>query len=468
MKPKLLYDVLRQTSPRKMYGSLAVPTNRYNVLSRDNSPADSVRSNLSQRSRSVSIKRKNSSSGTGTDNPPISYANVTAVSGSVNVQNAAVENLTEDIVKVKSVCDKLGTMVNNSDVSPGLIEIFSVVKEAFSGICDNQGKIVELLKNNQQQPPNVPVLEGPTLLPSNGNSGKRFKPASNKPTTVPQPSMVDLATLVNKNISGNSKEDATLRNFKESVKEAEKSTLVFNLNMGRVPIMNQETMSTKATMALNEMATKVAKAEGKTTNEDTLSAIDYVLSVVEGMTFYGKKTKSYSKKGDPDSGSYCTVPVRYDFRDRDIRSYAETVLRDKCKIQCATPYPLILRETIKQVINGVKKEFPNCYVRVVVDTGKMCLRVFRRPKLDPGSTAEKEWFKMDDPVPIPAEALDIYAKEVPEGFKVVHQFRKNRTSRGSDSSVMEDDMSQVSESRLSCSQPNVQPQGKKSSPGKTA
>jgi hypothetical protein len=49
-------------------------------------------------------------------------------------------------------------------------------------------------------------------------------------------------------------EDPEKKNFRDAVKAAESSTLVFNLNMGRVPIMNKETMKTKATLALTSMA----------------------------------------------------------------------------------------------------------------------------------------------------------------------------------------------------------------------
>jgi hypothetical protein len=136
------------------------------------------------------------------------------------------------------------------------------------------------------------------------------------------------------------------------------------------------------------------------------------------MKFYGRATKSFQKRGDPLSGSYCTVPIRYDFSDKDTRAYAESVLKDKCKLQCSTPYPLILRETIKQVMNKVKEEFPNHYVTVSVDTSSMSLKVAYRPMIPAGSKEEKKWSYLDKVIPIPREALDINARKVPLGFKV--------------------------------------------------
>ena len=42
--------------------------------------------------------------------------------------------------------------------------------------------------------------------------------------------------------------------FRDLVSEAGKSSLIFNLDMGRVPLINKETMSIKATSALTAMA----------------------------------------------------------------------------------------------------------------------------------------------------------------------------------------------------------------------
>jgi hypothetical protein len=165
-----------------------------------------------------------------------------------------------------------------------------------------------------------------------------------------------------------------------------------------------------------------------------MATLDDVLSTVEGMHFFGKTTKSYNKSNDPDSGSYCTIPVRYDFADKDTRLYAESVLREHCKVQCTTPYPTILREAIKQVMNKVKKDYPNNYVRVQVDTGNMYFKVARRPHVDEKTGGKKEWFNVTSALHIPTEALDVSARKVPEGFQVKWPNEKNRSNSTSSSS----------------------------------
>jgi hypothetical protein len=159
--------------------------------------------------------------------------------------------------------------------------------------------------------------------------------------------MVDLSSFKKASPTGNkattsSEEDPKVSKFKEAVREAEKSTLIFNLNLGKVPLINQDTMNTRVTMALSEMAASEEKKSGAIPSDDTASVIDDILSVTKGIKFFGRKTQTYRKAGDSRSGSFCTIPVRYDFHDKDSRIYAETTLRDKCKVQCTTPYPTIL------------------------------------------------------------------------------------------------------------------------------
>jgi hypothetical protein len=409
MRPKLVYDVLRQSSPRKMAGKNSLPPNRYNLLTRDSSPADSVRSNLSVRSRSISVKRKNSSDGSGSQHlsqAPESYASICGTSSQSPADDQETELVNEEIAKVSSICDKVSGEISKQEVDPALISIFSGILDAMAGIVKTQ----TMLNNKKSQT----STSASTQVPQ--PQTKRSKPDSSG-LVFTDLSIFKKASAPGPKPSGNSESDPSLKKFKDTVKEAEKSVLIFNLNLGRAPIMNQDTMSTRTTMALTQRAAEVEKATGKIPSEDTQDCLDDVLSSVTGMKFFGKSTKSYSKAGDPDSGSYCTVPVKYEFADKDAKQFAESVLKDKCKVQCSTPYPAILREAIKQVINEVKREHSNHFVKVNIDLGSMTLKPSIRPLVDPKSKDPKVWSRLD-PIPIPLAALDVSARKVPDDFSI--------------------------------------------------
>jgi hypothetical protein len=317
-----------------------------------------------------------------------------------------VDEVNVGIAKVKSICEKVTVEIAADNIDPVYVPIFKLLNEAITGLCDNQVKIVNNLQGNTAKSTVNTVII----------SDKRPR------QEISDSHMVDLRQFsqrptVNRQVI-KPPVDPQVKKFKDAVNDAEKSTLIFNLNLGKVPIINQDTMSTKVTKALSEKAAQKDGMRGSIPSEESAMALDDVLSVAKGMKFYGKSTKTYRNPKDQLSGSYCTIPVRYDFPDKETRAHAETVFRDKCKVQCSVPYPLILRETIKQVVDQTKSRFPGQYVKVNVDTGSMQLHVVRRPMLAEGDKSKKVW-TYEDPIPIPKDCLDLSARSIPEGYKVV-------------------------------------------------
>jgi hypothetical protein len=156
-----------------------------------------------------------------------------------------------------------------------------------------------------------------------------------------------------------------------------------------------------------------AAKEGKNRSvpsPDLVAAIDDVTSLVTNMEFYGTSTKEYKGK---DSTGFCTVPVKYQFKDRDQKVFAEKTLRDKCNVKCATPYPAIVRECIKQVIEHVRQSHPGDFIRVGVNVKEFALKVSRRP---PGK--DLKWIEYPELLPLPLEAWNVSAKKCPDGLRM--------------------------------------------------
>jgi hypothetical protein len=209
--------------------------------------------------------------------------------------------------------------------------------------------------------------------------------------------------------------------FKETVREAEKSTLIFNLDMGRVPLLNAETIAKKATLTLRAMAAKVEKSKTSLPSKEKIVAIDDVLSVTTGHRFYGSVTKTYNNPKDAASGSFCTVPVRYDFKDQKTKIQAETILRTTCNVNCATPYPTILRECIKQTGDFFRGVYNTNYVAVSVDVGKLSLKVSHKQDKD------SKWIPHDKLIPIPPAAFNVSARKPPLGFRMTGLIPSNES-----------------------------------------
>jgi hypothetical protein len=347
----------------------------------------------------------------------VSYAAATAgAEDLIPVPDPDEEKIDSGIAKVKSLCEKVNVDLQDESLPPLVVTILATLSEAVLGVCENQ----VLLKNRKF---GTVIPASGYITKSNISSGNTQGNANKKSRSDNRDcEYVDLASLrvpsqYRRTVPEPEPDpDPVTERFKEAISDAEKSTLLFNLDLGKVPLINQDAISTKVTKALTEMAAAADKCNGKVPLDDTVSALDDVLSVVEGMKFFGRTTKSFKSTSNPNSGAYCTLPVRYDFADKDTRIYAESVLRDKCKVKCATPYPAVVRECLKQIVDKVKRKYPNTYVKANIDTYNMCFRVYRRPMVDKDFKGKKDWVRFEETIPIPPEALDISARKAPDNF----------------------------------------------------
>jgi len=421
MKPKSASEMLRQYSPRKMLGAGLSAGSRFSAF-RDISPANSIRSAASSiRERSASSKRKLDHNSGST-----SWADIAGNSYNAFISPCAepliwADNLNVKITKVKSLCDKTFEAISSDEISPALVAILGDITTAIRQQCDIQAEITASLGAKLAAAPTRSSTENPgnsyTTLGAITKRARVDNQSSYQPSYLRQPQQSAKVTSYTRQPQGPS-EDPLVSNFKAKVKEAEKSTLLFNLDLGKTPIMNQNTISAKVTTALTSMAASVEGKQSSIPSDDAVAAIDDVLSVVKGMAFFGKSTKTYKNTRDKLSGAFCTIPVKYSFKDKDTRIRAEAILREKCQVNCSTPYPTILREALRQVASHVKGMYPKDSVRTSVDLKNMGIKVSRRPPCDPGSTTLKSWKDYDKVIPLPPEVFDTSARKIPDGFRV--------------------------------------------------
>ena len=146
-----------------------------------------------------------------------------------------------------------------------------------------------------------------------------------------------------------SAEEVAVKKVKHAIREAEKKTLVFNLDLGTAPTMNKETLSRKVTMALS---TKCSAGGHDYHIGDAEEVLDDLLSCSK-LEFLGSSLRKYlnnNNNKDPLNGKMCTMPVRFDFKDRETRIQAEISLRKICQVRCSTPYPKKLRQLLNKLV----------------------------------------------------------------------------------------------------------------------
>ena len=224
VRPFSAADLLRQNSPRKF----ATIPNRIAYL-RDESPAPG--SDNGRRFRSPSVKPK--------PEDPSSYAamaskNLSSISAP-QVDDQTLEQVGINSAKVTSLIDKVKTELVTLGAEPEICTIFNELCEAIKCINDSQQLLSSRKYGNAQS--QASALPAPP---------KKVK--QNPLSSSQAPIFVDISRSQTQSQPevAESQEEADHRRFKEAVKEAERSTLIFNLDMGKVPLMNQETILKKS------------------------------------------------------------------------------------------------------------------------------------------------------------------------------------------------------------------------------
>jgi hypothetical protein len=213
-----------------------------------------------------------------------------------------LEALTIEITKVSTICEKIDKAIETAEDSP-LISILTDICAAIRIVNTNHEGIVK--DQLQYQPANS--AESGIGMVSLGNVPKRNRTfVPNLEVIVPDSAGIrvpdpDVAPI-SPGFSDYRKKPTEsvppeLIKFKEAVEKAESSTLIFNLDMGHVPILNTETMSNKATLALAAMAAENENSTVSVPTEDKIAGIDDILSVVKISNFSaGRQSCTITRK----------------------------------------------------------------------------------------------------------------------------------------------------------------------------
>jgi hypothetical protein len=116
------------------------------------------------------------------------------------------------------------------------------------------------------------------------------------PLSQDPPSGKTLASIGKKTPSP---EELQAKKVKQAINRAEKTTTVFELDMGSIPVINKDTMARKVTLALHENASKSEQvSSGKISHADAEEMIDNLLTCAS-LDFLGNGTSKYRNDQRP-------------------------------------------------------------------------------------------------------------------------------------------------------------------------
>jgi hypothetical protein len=197
-----------------------------------------------------------------------------------------------------------------------------------------------------------------------------------------------------------SEEEIKVKKVKAVLREAEKKTVLFNLNLGKNPAMNKDTLSRKVTEALSE---SVRTGKHDYHIGDAEEVLDDILSCSK-LEFLGTQSKLfYNNKNDEDvrNNAMYTLPVRMEFKDRECRFESEIMLRKLCKVNCSVPYPKRMRLLLNEVLSAGKRLQPDCYIRTKVNVENLTVEAHAK--------TASGWLDLGLKRQIPLDVIDIPA-----------------------------------------------------------
>ena len=186
-------------------------------------------------------------------------------------------------------------------------------------------------------------------------------------------------------------EDKGKAALRKALETAEKTAIVFNSNLGNMPIANRTTLSHNFTEGLRLAAIDKSGADPVVATEAVRAAAD-ALSCAAGVEFLGQSSRRPTVTGGAgvEAAAFCTMPVRLTFEDRGGRQYFERTMREKCGIRSTLSLPNGIRAELKKFHNSMKEKNPEKMVMTRPDAARLCFICFTKTEGD------KSWSQSPD------------------------------------------------------------------------
>jgi hypothetical protein len=174
--------------------------------------------------------------------------------------------------------------------------------------------------------------------------------------------------------------------LKAALTAAEKSAVVFDVDLGQSAIANRNTLNS----AFTEGIKKATLATAETSNDDVDEAVRLVndaLSCVDNMDFLGQTTSRKIDKRDPENpklAPFFSMPIRLDFPDRGTRMNFERTMRSKCNIRAVMSLPGPLRNYQSVFLRALRERYPGRTITARPDLSTLSMVAVMKNDGSPG------------------------------------------------------------------------------------
>ena len=187
------------------------------------------------------------------------------------------------------------------------------------------------------------------------------------------------------------------RELREAMERSDKESVLYDANLGQAATFNRARLSAQLSSGLKSSVIQAAAAAGADVVE-AVRVLDDAFSGVEDVDFIGQSSAKYNNKrkaDDPKNGTFCTMPVKLKFPDRDSRIFFENSIRNLVGLKATQSFQKQIRNEMNQFMGRVKFENPDMIVMVRPDSRTLRINAFIKRE------GEKSWNRYHESHPIP-------------------------------------------------------------------
>jgi hypothetical protein len=150
------------------------------------------------------------------------------------------------------------------------------------------------------------------------------------------------------------------------------------------------------------MDSVIAKCTEKNSDQgEAIRDVDDALSCVTDLEFLGAKSKKFLKENDPKSNTFCTLPVKVEFEDRNSRINFEKTLKEHTGLRASMSIPALIRDEMKSFCKTLSERYLGEIVVVRLDTRSAELHAVRKVDKAEGWNTCGERFSLPHGIMLP-------------------------------------------------------------------
>ena len=185
----------------------------------------------------------------------------------------------------------------------------------------------------------------------------------------------------------------------DALEKSDKESVVFGVNLGAAGMAHRGTLNANFTADLQRAVVRKAEGKPEASLAESLRVVEDALSCAESVDFMGPRSTPYVNAREGATGSFCSMPVKLSFQDRDTRINFERTVRDSTGLRVIQSLPKPIRDEMAVFRRAMENRYPG---KIILARPNKRGLVFSALMKNDG---EKRWTDCKETVPIPLDVM---------------------------------------------------------------